>query len=210
MRDRIIECLARAIAEGAPDSPGGARARRFSHRGGVSLVRRDAFEPDALPAAVLVPLVERPEGMTVLFTRRTDHLADHPGQISFPGGRMEPGDRDAVETALRETEEEIGLTRRRIEPLGRLDVYTTSTGYHVTPVVGLIRPPFELRIDHREVAATFEVPLDFLIDPASRREEKLIRDGVELVRYAFVYEERTIWGVTAGIIVNLCDRLRPA
>src|SRR6056297_1110083 len=118
------------------------------------------------PAAVLVPLVDRADGLTVLLTERTAHLHAHAGQISFPGGAFEPGDADAVAAALRETEEEVGLAPEQVEVVGRLDTYVTRTGFEVTPVVGLVRPPVLLRPDPFEVADVFEVPLDFILDPA--------------------------------------------
>ena len=158
-------------------------------------------------AAVLAPLVERAEGLTVLLTRRADHLAHHPGQISFPGGRLEPDDGSPEEAALRETEEEIGLHRSHIEIIGRLDPYVTRTGFHITPVVGLVRPPFELIPDPFEVAEVFEVPLAFLLDPANHQRHSRVHKGRERQFYAMPYGERYIWGATAGMLVNLYDRL---
>jgi 8-oxo-dGTP pyrophosphatase MutT (NUDIX family) len=159
------------------------------------------------PAAVLVPLVDRPEGLTVFFTKRTDHLADHAGQISFPGGRIEPDDPSPEAAALREVEEEIGVDAGRITLLGRLDDYATRTGFLVTPVIGVLTPPFVVKPDPHEVAAVFEVPLDFVVAPASRRYETRMVGGVERRFYAFPYGEYYIWGVTAGILVNLCERV---
>ncbi len=121
------------------------------------------------PAAVLVPLVNRPDGLTVLFTERSADLPDHPGQISFPGGRVEPEDIDVEAAALREAEEEIGLPRDRVSVLGRLADYETVTGYRVTPVVGWVEPPFVVKPDPVEVADVFEVPLAFLLDPANQQ-----------------------------------------
>ena len=159
------------------------------------------------PAAVLVPIVDRGDRPTVLFTRRTDHLKSHSGQISFPGGRMEERDATPEATALRETCEEIGLTERDVEVLGRLDVRETGTGYRVVPVVGMLAPPLSLVPDENEVAEIFEVPLDFLIDPANRRFETRVRGNVERQFYAIPYEEYFIWGLTARILVNLGDVL---
>ena len=122
-------------------------------------------EGEPRSAAVLVPIVNRPDGLAVLFTERSVDLPDHPGQISFPGGRIEPGDADAVAAALREAEEEIGLPRDRVTLLGRLADYETVTGYRVTPIVGWVEPPFPLKPDPVEVADVFEVPLSFLLDP---------------------------------------------
>jgi 8-oxo-dGTP pyrophosphatase MutT (NUDIX family) len=158
-------------------------------------------------AAVLVPVIDRDETLTVLFTRRTAHLHDHAGQISFPGGRTEPGE-DAVQTALRETEEEIGLARDRVHVLGELNQYTTVTGYRVTPVVGVVQPPFDLAPDDFEVAEVFEVPLAFLLDPANHRRESRVFNGVERRFYAMPYGDKYIWGATAAMLMNLYDLLR--
>ena len=162
--------------------------------------------PDKLrSAAVLVPIVGRDDGLTVLLTRRSDTLPVHTGQISFPGGRVEEDDVDDVETALRETEEEIGLGRDRVEVIGRLDTYTTRTGFEVTPVVGLIRPPFALTPDPVEVAEVFEVPLSFVLDTGNH--ERHSREWQETVRHFWVlpYQQYYIWGATAGMLVNLAD-----
>jgi 8-oxo-dGTP pyrophosphatase MutT (NUDIX family) len=172
------------------------------------------LNPDLLPdrpltrAAVLVPLVERPEGLTVLLTRRTDHLQDHAGQISFPGGRVEPGDADALATALREAEEEVGLARALVTPIGRLDTYVTRTGFEVTPVVGLVAPPTALTPDPFEVAEVFEVPLGFVLDPANHEQHSRIVNGIERRYYVLSYEGRYIWGATAGMLINLYEVLR--
>ena len=159
------------------------------------------------PAAVLVPLVERPGGHTVLLTRRTDHLHDHPGQVCFPGGRLDDTDRGPIDAALRETSEEIGLRREFIEVAGVLDGYETVTGYGVTPVVAFVRPGFDLALDAFEVAEAFEVPLAFFLDGASRRIHSGTRSGRRRYFYAFEYEGRNIWGATAGMLVNLQQRM---
>ena len=161
-------------------------------------------------AAVLVPLVERDHDFQVLLTQRTEHLAHHAGQIAFPGGRMEPSDADAVATALRETEEEIGLARAHVEPIGTLDRYITRTGFAVTPVVGFVRPPFDLALDPHEVADAFEVPLAFLLDPANRQRHTIEFQGMARYFYAFTYGDRYIWGATAGMLVNLAELLNRA
>ncbi|MEQ8665709.1 MAG: CoA pyrophosphatase [Rhodospirillales bacterium] len=159
------------------------------------------------PAAVLVPLVERDEGTTVILTKRTDKLKDHPGQISFPGGRVDPGDEGPISTALRETEEEIGIAPERIEVLGRLDTYLTATGFSVTPVVGRVQTPFQMVPDPFEVAEVFEVPLRFLLDPANHlREERWFGD-LQWFAYAMPYANYRIWGVTAGMIRNFYEIL---
>ena len=159
------------------------------------------------PAAVLVPIVERPNGHTVLLTRRADHLHDHPGQVSFPGGRLDDTDSGPIDAALRETAEEIGLGREFVDLAGLLDGYETVTGYGVTPVVAFIRPGFALTLDAFEVAEAFEVPLAFFLDEASRRIHSRRRDGRRRYYYAFEYADRYIWGATAGMLVNLQQRI---
>lgn len=159
------------------------------------------------PAAVLVPIVDRAEGMTVLMTRRTDHLASHAGQVSFPGGHVEPDDASPEEAALRETEEEVGLARGHVHVLGRLDAYITGTGFEITPVVGVVEPPFELDPDPHEVAEVFEVPLGFLLDPANHQRHSRRFDGKHRFFYAMPYDDHYIWGATAGMVVNLYDLL---
>jgi len=154
------------------------------------------------PAAVLVPVVRRDAGLTILFTQRTDHLYDHAGQISFPGGRTEAHDESPAATALRETFEEIGLPQSRVEVLGSLPEYTTVTGYHVTPVVGLVRPPLALSLDAFEVAEAFEVPLAFFLDPGNHQRNTLQYQGRTRHYYAMPYEQRYIWGATAGMLMN--------
>ncbi|PWC32398.1 CoA pyrophosphatase [Azospirillum sp. TSO35-2] len=164
--------------------------------------------PSALrEAAVLVPLVDRPEELTVIFTQRTATLSAHAGQISFPGGRMEPEDERPEDTALRETAEEIGLERGRIEIVGRLDTYVTRTGFRVTPVVGVVTPPFILTPDPTEVAEVFEVPLSFILDPSNPQRHSREFLGKPRWFYAFPYQQRYIWGATAGMLVNLRDVL---
>jgi len=154
-------------------------------------------------AAVLVPILERPDELTVLFTRRTAHLKDHSGQISFPGGRAEPADGGAEGTALREAREEIGLEAASIEVLGRLSEYHTRTDFRVTPVVALVAPPFALRLDPHEVAEAFEVPLTFLLDPANHQRHTREFQGRQVPFYAIPYRDYYIWGATAGMLVNL-------
>ena len=154
-------------------------------------------------AAVLIPLVARPEGITVLLTQRTSNLAVHAGQVSFPGGRMEPHDRDARAAALRETVEEIGLFDKHIQLVGELEEYGTVTGFRVTPVIGIVTPPFTLAPDPTEVAEIFEVPLDFILDPANRRHKVEQRDGVERDIYEIIFAQYRIWGFTARLLVRL-------
>ena len=158
-------------------------------------------------AAVLVPLVQRDTGLNLLLTRRTDHLRDHAGQISFPGGRVEPEDDGPVATALRETEEEIGLSRQHIEIIGQLPVYSTVTAFQVTPVVGLVEAEFTLQLDDFEVAEAFEVPLAFLMNPAHHRHHRFEFAGSERRFLSMPWQggerEYFIWGATAAMLRNL-------
>lgn len=159
-------------------------------------------------AAVLLPLVMREQGLHVLLTQRTAHLRKHAGQISFPGGRSEDADAGPEATALRETEEEIGIPRERIELIGSLPVYTTVTSFQVTPVVGLLRPDFSLRLDAGEVAAAFEVPLQFLMTPAHHQVHRFVYDGGERQFLSMPWTEPHtqteyfIWGATAAMLRN--------
>ena len=158
-------------------------------------------------AAVLFPIVLRDTGYTVLLTQRTAHLRDHAGQVSFPGGRVEAEDLSPIHTALRETEEEIGLSREHIKILGFLPEYRTGTGFRVTPVVGLVQPPFELQPDPFEVAEVFEVPLSFLLDPANHQRHSIHLRGAMRDFFAMPYGNCFIWGATAGMIRSLTERL---
>ena len=159
-------------------------------------------------ASVLVPLVQREQGLTVLLTQRTSHLRDHAGQISFPGGRAEVSDADAIDTALRETEEEVGLARRHVEVLGALPIYRTVTNYDVTPIVALVRPPFELVIDAHEVAEAFEVPLAFLMTPAHHQRHVFELAGARREFLSMPWPrpdgqgDYFIWGATAAMLRN--------
>ena len=157
-----------------------------------------------IEAAVLVPLVDRAGKVNVLFTQRTAHLADHGNQISFPGGRVETSDASREDTALRETEEEIGLPRARVELLGRLPDYEIPSGFRITPVVGWIEPPFNIQHDFFEVAAVFEAPLAYFLDPANyQRREYRFRERHRHYM-AIPYEGRYIWGATAAMLYSLC------
>ena len=160
-------------------------------------------EAASTAAAVLIPVIAHPQALTVLFTQRTPHLRSHSGQVSFPGGRAEPGDASAEFTALRETEEEIGLRRSAVEVLARLPDYRTRTGYRVTPVVGLLTPPVAFAPDPNEVAEIFEVPLAFLLDERNRQRRTREFQGQQVGYYVFEYGEKVIWGATAGMLVNL-------
>lgn len=160
------------------------------------------------PAAVLVPIVARGGAMTVLLTRRTDGLACHAGQVSFPGGRAEAGDAAPVTTALREAREEVGIAAASVAVAGRLEERPVGTGYRIVPVVGLLADPPPFAADSREVAEIFEVPLPFVLDPANYRRERMVVDGVPRRFHALPYRRYFIWGATAAILVNLRDVLR--
>nr|VFJ76691.1 MAG: 8-oxo-dGTP pyrophosphatase MutT, NUDIX family [Candidatus Kentron sp. FW] len=160
-----------------------------------------------IPAAVLIPIVERSSGLTMLLTKRTNHPRKHPGQITFPGGRAEETDDGPVATALRETEEEIGLGSSFIDVIGFLDAHETFTGFLVTPVVGLIGAAFQLNPDPSEVAEIIEVPISFLLDPANYYTDSCTTNGMQYGFYALKYEEQVIWGATAGMLVNLYRRM---
>lgn len=168
-------------------------------------------DPQTLrPAAVLLPLIDHPSGLTVLLTRRTETLPEHPGQIAFPGGRVEPVDRGPLDCALRETEEETGLPRHFVRPVGYLSPYLTITGYAVTPVVGFVRPGFTPRPDPTEVAEIFEVPLDFVLDPVNHRLESREFRDTEVSFYVLPWtnagREYRIWGATAAMLVDFANR----
>jgi len=171
------------------------------------------MNPELLPegplrqAAVLVPLIDHTDGISVMLTKRTDDLPTHAGQISFPGGGIETGDADAVAAALRETEEEVGVPPDMVEVIGRLDDYVTRTGYLVTPVVGLIVPPYPVQPDPSEVDEVFEVPLEYVLDPANHETHSRVWQGAERFFYVLPYEGRHIWGATAGMLVNLYEVL---
>jgi 8-oxo-dGTP pyrophosphatase MutT (NUDIX family) len=158
------------------------------------------------PAAVLVPIVDRPRP-TVLLTKRTAALPDHAGQIAFPGGKIDADDVSPLEAALREAEEEIGLDRRFVDPIGYLDLYMTTLGYRIVPTVARIDPAFELRINPAEVDDAFEVPLAFLMQPDNHQRHSREWKGLMRSYYAMPFGERYIWGVTAGILRNMYERL---
>ncbi len=158
------------------------------------------------PAAVLIAVVDRPEP-TVLLTQRAQHLPDHPGQISFPGGKIDKTDADPMQAALREAEEEIGLTRELVKPIGYLDLYMTTLGYRIVPVIARVEPGFELTLNAAEVDVAFEVPLSFLMDHANMERHSRDWQGIERHYYAITFGERYIWGVTAGIMRDMRERI---
>ena len=191
-----------------------ARAAGALHATPVEIARRsdDDLNPDARlivpesvprPAAVLVPLVPRDGALQMLLTLRTDHLSSHAGQVAFPGGRIDMEDDSPVDAALRETEEETGIARQFVEPIGYLDTYLTGTSYRIIPVVGLLRHGFTLTPHAGEVAEVFEVPLSFLMNPVNHERHSREWQGKERLYYAMPYEGRYIWGATAGMIRNL-------
>ena len=159
-------------------------------------------------AAVLVPLINRTDGVTVMLTQRTAHLNDHAGQISFPGGRVEEHDVDRIQTALRETEEETGLAREAVEVIGRLPDFDIPSGFRVTPIVGWIEPPVDFNPDPFEVAEVFEVPLHHFLDPANHERRSDDINGRRRNYYAMPYQNRFIWGATAGMLFTLYQSLR--
>lgn len=158
------------------------------------------------PAAVMVPIVVRP-ALTVLLTQRSEDVPSHPGQISFPGGKIEECDASPLACALREAHEEIGLPAGNVEPLGYLDSYRTGTGFQITPLVALVRPDFEPVLDKREVLELFEVPLSFLMNEANHQKAAREWRGRQRSFYAMPYQGRFIWGATAGMLKNLHDRM---
>ncbi|TDY47817.1 NUDIX domain-containing protein [Paraburkholderia rhizosphaerae] len=210
-----IESTGADLPAVTPDrlTPDGLRARFEQRLRWEQEPREVRWNEDADPrvAAVLIALVERDSGLTVLLTQRADHLSDHAGQVSFPGGRHEPTDADTIETALREAQEEVSLDRARVEVLGALPDYLTSTGFRVTPVVSLVHPPFTLRADTLEVADIFEVPLAFLMNPANHQVRVLRWEEGERRFFAMPYpraeegevgRQYFIWGATAGMLRN--------
>lgn len=196
---------ARLAAEPAADVFSSLLARRGDHAlDGLTIDPQTVAA--ARPAAVLAPIIPRPEGLTMLLTLRAAHLRSHSGQVAFPGGKIDAGETPG-ETALREAREEIGLAPSLVEPLGWLDPYLTGTGYRVTALVALIDPAFAPTLNPDEVADVFETPFAFLMDAANHRLEERQWRGRTRKFYAMPYRERYIWGVTAGILRNLYERL---
>lgn len=170
------------------------------------MLRLIAEERPIRPAAVLIPVIEHAEP-TVLLTMRAAHLNDHAGQIAFPGGKIDATDNSPLDAALREAEEEIGLDRSYVEPIGYLDVYGTGFGFRILPTVARVRPGFELTINKSEVDDAFEVPLSFLMDPGNHQLHSKEFRGAQRSYYAMPFAERYIWGATAGILRILYERI---
>jgi 8-oxo-dGTP pyrophosphatase MutT (NUDIX family) len=187
-----------------------ARPRQHLHTHPFDLWHQDRVPEGAAAryAAVLIPLIARTEGVQVLLTQRTSHLNGHAGQISFPGGGVEPDDRSRQDTALRETEEEIGLPRRHIDVLGAMPEYEMSTGFRITPVVGCIAPPYPTRLDPFEVQDVFEAPLAHFLVPANYQRRRYEMEGLVRKYVAVPYEGRYIWGATAGMLYFFFQLLR--
>ena len=169
-------------------------------RAGVSATR---------PASVLVPVIDRSEA-TVLLTQRTAELASHAGQVAFPGGKIDPNDESPVAAAVREAKEEVGLAPVLVEPIGYLDLYLTFSGFRILPTVARVKPDFALTLNPREVTEAFEVPLAFLMDPANHQRKTRDWNGIQREYYAMPFENRYIWGITAGILHNLYERVYSA
>ena len=203
--DLRARALARLRLDLAPDAMGA------EVRGGDHVLSPHAFAADVTrpgkPAAVLVPIVARAEGATVLLTQRAARLRQHSGQIAFPGGKIDPQDESPVAAALREAWEEIGLHHRHVDPLGYLDLYATGTGFRIFPLVAIVRPPFELTLNPEEVDDAFEVPLRFLMDPANHQRHTREAETGPRHFHAMPWEGRFIWGATAGMLKNLHARL---
>ena len=158
-------------------------------------------------AAVLIPVVDHPQDASIILTKRAETLRNHTGQIAFPGGRIDAGDVSPEAAALRETFEEIGLASDRIEVIGRMPDYVSGSGYRIAPVFGVVRPGYELTVNGDEVDAVFEVPLRFLMDEANHKRDSRVWNGLEWYFYDMPYQDRRIWGVTAGIIRTMYERL---
>ena len=203
LRERVLEALRHTAPGGEPEFPYAASVSPEQ----VASLRGLLPEPLAR-AAVLVPLVERPDGLNVLFTLRASHLKNHAGQVSFPGGRMEPADTGPWEAALREAHEEIGLEPRHVELAGYLRDHIVITGYRVTPVVGFVDPGFALRLDTTEVEDVFEVPLPYVLDPANHLAQQRVYGGVSFTTWDIRYGDRQIWGATASMLLTLARLLR--
>jgi 8-oxo-dGTP pyrophosphatase MutT (NUDIX family) len=192
VKERIVRCLY-GIAPAA--DPAAVALDKMPRD-----VARRLFDKPLISAAVLVPIVVHRDEMTILLTRRTDHLKDHPGQIGFPGGRVEPGDEGPIQTALREAHEEIGLSKDQVQVIGYLEPHAVVTGFAVTPIVGFIEPATDRKLDEFEVAEAFEVPLAFFLNDANLRRSVRRYRELEVPLFEYQYQDRRIWGATAQMI----------
>jgi 8-oxo-dGTP pyrophosphatase MutT (NUDIX family) len=202
LRERIARSLLREEGSGRPAD---ARIAGLAQSSEVARELRGLLPKTWARAAVLVPLIDRPEGLTVLFTQRSAELTNHPGQVSFPGGRIELDDAGAWEAALREAQEEIGLPPDRVRRAGYLHDHLVISGFVVTPVVAYVTPGFELRLDRTEVDATFEAPLEFLLDRANRVETTRRIGGHSFPTWDIPWQGHRIWGATAGMLVSFAE-----
>jgi 8-oxo-dGTP pyrophosphatase MutT (NUDIX family) len=205
-----VEFFARARARLNLEVPVGLNdpnitPRRGDHDADPVMEKIAAVRP-IRPAAVLVGIVDHPEP-TVLLTQRAQHLPDHPGQVSFPGGKIDKSDASPMQSALREAEEEIGLARMHVEPIGYLDLYMTTLGYRIVPLIARVKPGFQLELNTAEVDEVFEVPLAYVMDAANMQRHSRDWQGMTRHYYAITFGQRYIWGVTAGILRNLHDRI---
>ena len=199
MRDHLLKCF---------DFPASRHSRQNQNEDEHNSLLNSVGK-DLVDASVLIPIIDRPQGLSILFTQRSQNLKNHPGQVSFPGGRVEKNDQDAIATALRESHEEIGLLPERVNILGQLETCLTGTGFKVTPIVGLVEEPLSLQLAMDEVSEIFEVPFPLLLENNRYRTDCVtLPNGEARTFYIFDYPERHIWGATARMLVNLRNLLQ--
>lgn len=202
LRERIARKLLQQAGSGLATD---ARIAGLAPSSALARELRELLPKTWARAAVLVPLVDRPEGLTVLFTQRSAELTNHPGQVSFPGGRVEPGDAGAWEAAVREAQEEIGLPPDRVRRIGYLHDHLVISGFVVTPVVAYVTPGFELQLDRTEVDGAFEAPLEFLLDRANHLQTTRRIGGRSFPTWDIAWQGHRIWGATAGMLVSFAE-----
>jgi len=195
------DIVARLSKTALEDDPGGVHLATIDRDWPTGLQQR--LTANLMPAGVLIPIIDRPDGLAILLTRRSADLKHHAGQVSFPGGRMEPQDQDIRQTALRETDEEVGIHPDQVQVIGYLPTMPTITGFAVTPVVGLLGDDVTLEVDPNEVERAFEVPLQFLMDPNNQHLSMREFEGVKMQLAEFHYEGEKIWGATASMVIAL-------